>query len=173
MLNGEAPFDPAALFRGNVDAIRRSAALVAILDGADADSGTCWECGFAYALGIPVIAVRTDIRQSGDDGALNLMLTRSCRAAIVAPLGNRTDLDTARCRLRGYVRRNRQTIRRGCRALPHPEAPVCEHAPHHMCGMPARQNMRNRTETGQGGHEAAAAAPHFGTRAPGSLRGRK
>ena len=49
-------------------------AVVAILDGADADSGTCWECGYAVAKGIPVIAVRTDFRQSGDTGGFNAML---------------------------------------------------------------------------------------------------
>lgn len=93
MLNGTIPFDPAALFRGNVEALSRSAAVVAVLDGADADSGTCWECGYAFARGIPVVGVRTDIRQSGDDGALNLMLTQSCRSVVVASMDNRTDID--------------------------------------------------------------------------------
>lgn len=48
--------------------------VVAILDGADADSGTCWECGYAVARGIPVIAVRTDFRNSGDIRGFNAML---------------------------------------------------------------------------------------------------
>ena len=48
--------------------------VVAILDGADADSGTCWECGYAVARDIPVIAVRTDFRGSGDTKGFNAML---------------------------------------------------------------------------------------------------
>ncbi len=36
--------------------------IVAILDGADADSGTCWEVGYAYAKDKTVIGVRTDFR---------------------------------------------------------------------------------------------------------------
>lgn len=52
--------------------------VVAILDGADADSGTCWEVGYAFAKGIPILGVRTDFRGSGDTGGFNLMLRFSC-----------------------------------------------------------------------------------------------
>lgn len=48
--------------------------VLAVLDGADADSGTAWECGYAYAQATPVVALRTDIRQSGDSGGFNAML---------------------------------------------------------------------------------------------------
>lgn len=58
--------------------------VVAVLDGADADSGTCWECGYAVAKGIPVIAVRTDFRQSGDTKGFNAMLFYSASAVIEA-----------------------------------------------------------------------------------------
>jgi nucleoside 2-deoxyribosyltransferase len=51
--------------------------VVAILDGADADSGTCWECGYACAKGIPVIGVRTDFRGTGDVRGFNAMLFHS------------------------------------------------------------------------------------------------
>ncbi len=51
--------------------------VVAVVDGADADSGTCFEVGYAYAKGIPVIGVRTDFRKGADDGYLNLMLSQS------------------------------------------------------------------------------------------------
>jgi nucleoside 2-deoxyribosyltransferase len=56
--------------------------VVAILDGADADSGTCWEVGYAYALGKYIIGLRTDIRRSGDTGGFNLMLYNSCTVVI-------------------------------------------------------------------------------------------
>src|SRR3974390_2095606 len=50
--------------------------VVAVLDGSDADSGTSWECGYAYARGKQVIGVRTDLRASEDEG-LNAMLRRT------------------------------------------------------------------------------------------------
>ncbi len=92
MLDGAAPFDPQVLFETNRDSIRSVDAVVAVLDQSDADSGTCWECGYAYGLGKPVIGVRTDIRSSGDDGALNLMLSRSCRTTISLPLAERSNI---------------------------------------------------------------------------------
>lgn len=54
--------------------LQSSMIVVAILDGADADSGTSWECGYAVSRGIPVIAVRTDFRLSGDTKGFNAML---------------------------------------------------------------------------------------------------
>lgn len=54
--------------------VQQANAVVAIMDGADADSGTCWECGFAVAKEKPVILVRTDIRDSGDTRGFNAML---------------------------------------------------------------------------------------------------
>ncbi len=62
--------------------LRSAAIVVAILDGADADSGTCWECGHAVALDIPVIAVRTDFRNSGDTGGFNAMLYYSAERVV-------------------------------------------------------------------------------------------
>jgi nucleoside 2-deoxyribosyltransferase len=94
MLRGTEPFDARSLFSRNIDAIRRADVVVAILDGADADSGTCWECGFAFALGRPVIGVRTDFRGGGDDSEhqINLMLSKSCRSIITASPGMRDDI---------------------------------------------------------------------------------
>jgi nucleoside 2-deoxyribosyltransferase len=59
--------------------------IVAILDGADADSGTCWECGYGVARGMPVIGVRTDFRKSGDTKGFNAMLYYSASAIVEAP----------------------------------------------------------------------------------------
>lgn len=55
--------------------------VVAVLDGSDVDSGTSFEAGYAYAKGIPIIGIRTDFRNSGDDGHCNLMLSKSIAAA--------------------------------------------------------------------------------------------
>lgn len=50
----------------NEDGIRRSDGLLAVLDGAEVDSGTAAELGFASALGKVCYGLRTDLRDSGD-----------------------------------------------------------------------------------------------------------
>ncbi|MGP8217130.1 MAG: nucleoside 2-deoxyribosyltransferase [Bacteroidia bacterium] len=62
--------------------IDSSNVVLANVDGADADSGTCWECGYAYAKGIPIIAYRTDFRLSGDTKGFNAMVYFSANAVI-------------------------------------------------------------------------------------------
>jgi nucleoside 2-deoxyribosyltransferase len=74
---------PDEIFRACLEGINKSTLVVAILDGPDADSGTCFEAGYAYARGIPVIGIRTDFRQCGDDGGLNLMLSKSCNELVI------------------------------------------------------------------------------------------
>ena len=81
-----APFDHhpqrpdfAGIYRTCLEQLQRADAVLCVLDGADADSGTCFEVGYAVARGIPVIALRTDWRPA-EDGGGNCMLTRSCRA---------------------------------------------------------------------------------------------
>jgi nucleoside 2-deoxyribosyltransferase len=56
--------------------------VLAIMDGADADSGTCWECGYAFASKKPIIALRTDFRTSGDTGGFNAMIFYSAAKVI-------------------------------------------------------------------------------------------
>jgi nucleoside 2-deoxyribosyltransferase len=51
----------------NESLIRKAVAVFAVLDGTDVDSGTAAEIGFAAALGLPVIAWRSDLRQAGDN----------------------------------------------------------------------------------------------------------
>jgi nucleoside 2-deoxyribosyltransferase len=80
MLNGSERFNPHKLFTAAVDSIERCNIVIAVLDGADPDSGTCWECGYAWKAGRPIIGLRTDLRPGGDDlnRPVNLMLSRSC-----------------------------------------------------------------------------------------------
>ncbi len=73
---------PEEIYRACIDRLAASDAVVAVLDGADPDSGTCVEIGEASARGIPVIGVRTDFRP-GEDRTGNLMATRSCREVVV------------------------------------------------------------------------------------------
>ncbi len=78
------PPDFHGAFESCRDAIDRADAVVAALDGADADSGTAWECGYAYARGVPIVVIRTDFR-GGEDRGLNLMLRRSATAVVEQP----------------------------------------------------------------------------------------
>ena len=61
----------------NLKALEKSDIIVAIIEGADADSGTAWEMGYAYAQGKQVFALRTDFRRSGIYERVNLMLEQS------------------------------------------------------------------------------------------------
>lgn len=80
----ETDVDFGGLVKSCIHSIDRSDVVLAILDGGDADSGTCWECGYAYAKGKRVIGVRTDLRGSEDEG-LNAMLRRTCERVIYYP----------------------------------------------------------------------------------------
>jgi nucleoside 2-deoxyribosyltransferase len=69
--------DFARIFATCLQALTEATVVVAVLDGADSDSGTCWEAGHAYARGVPVVGIRTDWRPA-EDGSSNCMLARSC-----------------------------------------------------------------------------------------------
>ncbi len=76
------PADFAGIHRACLDHLAQAGLVVAVLDGADPDSGTCFEVGWAVARGIPVIGLRTDLRPGEDGGLPNCMLTRSCMAVV-------------------------------------------------------------------------------------------
>lgn len=67
------------IFSENLKSLENADLIVAIIDGADADSGTAWEMGYAYARGKPVIALRTDFRKAGVNEQVNLMLEESSK----------------------------------------------------------------------------------------------
>lgn len=69
------------IFQYCVDNVENSDLVVAILEGSDADSGTCVELGVAYARNIPIIGIRTDFRSSEDRG-LNIMVANVCSSLI-------------------------------------------------------------------------------------------
>ena len=54
------------------------------MDGADPDSGTCWECGYAYGVGKPVVLFRSNLRAPGDssDMPYNAMLIGAADAHV-------------------------------------------------------------------------------------------
>jgi nucleoside 2-deoxyribosyltransferase len=53
----------------NTKALKSCELLVAVLDGQELDSGTAAEVGYASALGIRCLGLRTDHRKSGEIGA--------------------------------------------------------------------------------------------------------
>ncbi len=67
----------ARIFKSHMAALHAADAVVAVIDGPDADSGTSWEMGYASALGKPVVAIRTDFRMAGHHELVNLMLEQS------------------------------------------------------------------------------------------------
>jgi len=93
--------EQARIFSENLKALEKSDIIVAVIDGADADSGTAWEMGYAYAQKKQVIALRTDFRRAGMHEKVNLMLEQSANAvtsttellgAIKSPLIDRRDV---------------------------------------------------------------------------------
>ena len=66
-----------SLHRRCVEELSQADAVLALLDGADADSGVAFEVGYARGLGKPVLGVRTDYRQLQIKG-LNVMLGEGC-----------------------------------------------------------------------------------------------
>lgn len=62
--------------RHDLDLVDQSEAVLASLDGAMVDDGTAMEIGYAFARGLLIVGIKTDIRKSSDnEGAtVNLML---------------------------------------------------------------------------------------------------
>jgi nucleoside 2-deoxyribosyltransferase len=71
------------IFEKDVEGVDWAEVVVANMDGPDPDSGTCWECGYAYKKK-PVIVFRTDFRAADDPdkAPYNLMLTESANACL-------------------------------------------------------------------------------------------
>jgi nucleoside 2-deoxyribosyltransferase len=79
---------PKEIFAKDVEGVDWADAVVANMDGADPDSGTCWECGYAYKKKY-IVLFRTDFRvgyevdsnratmPGADKAPYNLMLTES------------------------------------------------------------------------------------------------
>jgi len=82
-----------AIFETDVTGLDVSEVVVANMDGPDPDSGTCWECGYAYKKK-PIILFRTDFREAGDvpGSPFNLMLSVSAAKVILAPLASVEEL---------------------------------------------------------------------------------
>jgi nucleoside 2-deoxyribosyltransferase len=82
-----------AIFETDVAGLDSADVVVANMDGPDPDSGTCWECGYAFGKK-PIILFRTDFREAGDvpRSPFNLMLSASATKVILAPLASVQEL---------------------------------------------------------------------------------
>ncbi|MDR3440672.1 nucleoside 2-deoxyribosyltransferase [Telmatospirillum sp.] len=80
----------AQIFADDVAGIVWAQGIVANMDGSDPDSGTCWECGYAYGRGMPIVLFRTDFRGVGEakDAPYNLMLTESATRRLDLPFAD-------------------------------------------------------------------------------------
>jgi nucleoside 2-deoxyribosyltransferase len=87
---GDPASSPAEIGRRNAEAIDSCSLLAAHLDGPEVDAGTAAEVGYAAARRLRCFGLRTDLRQSGEPGAVvNLQLQHFIEAsggAIVATL---------------------------------------------------------------------------------------
>src|ERR1700740_3252012 len=73
--------DGPGIFATDVGGIDWADGLVAIMDGADPDSGTAWEVGYAFGTKKSIVLVRTDLRTVvGSVGNYNVMLTEAATA---------------------------------------------------------------------------------------------
>jgi nucleoside 2-deoxyribosyltransferase len=78
--------DGPGIFAADIAGINWAEALVAVMDGPDPDSGTCWEVGYAFGTGKPIVLVRTDIRSlAGSAGEYNAMLVQSATVRVDLP----------------------------------------------------------------------------------------
>jgi len=79
-----SPEEKNRIFESDLEALRKSGVIVAVLDGKDVDSGSAFEIGYAYACSKPIIGLKTDYRMFSRMEEVNLMLevplVRLCRS---------------------------------------------------------------------------------------------
>jgi nucleoside 2-deoxyribosyltransferase len=81
----EPGMDAAGIFATDVSGLDWADGVVAIMDGADPDSGTAWEVGYSFRKK-PIVLVRTDNRTLGDRTVdYNLMLTEAATIRLDLP----------------------------------------------------------------------------------------
>jgi nucleoside 2-deoxyribosyltransferase len=87
--------DAAGIFATDLGGIDWADALVAVVDGADPDSGTSWEVGYAFRKK-PIVLVRTDFRTfAGRSGGYNPMLTEAATIRLDLPTSTPAEVAAA------------------------------------------------------------------------------
>jgi nucleoside 2-deoxyribosyltransferase len=94
-----------AVFQNCVEGLEWADAIVACMDGPDPDSGTAWECGYAYAKGIPIVCYRTDYRGAGDVKRSPYNLMPSEAATVRFELPSRTTTPEFHQRVLAHIRK--------------------------------------------------------------------
>ena len=65
------------IVKRDIDAIKNTDMFIALIEGADVESGTSMEIGYAHALNKRIVGLRTDFRTQGESiGPANIMITR-------------------------------------------------------------------------------------------------
>jgi nucleoside 2-deoxyribosyltransferase len=82
IIQPDEPLPVRLLYEYSLEGIQAADVVLAVLDGPDPDSGTSFECGYAHAMGKPLIGLRTDIRLGGDDPDFNVNLMLSQAAQV-------------------------------------------------------------------------------------------
>ena len=62
------------IYEEDISALKACDVIVAVLDGAEVDSGVAFEMGYAVAIGKPVVGLKTDHRAFSKVEDINLML---------------------------------------------------------------------------------------------------
>jgi nucleoside 2-deoxyribosyltransferase len=108
----EPGLDPAGIFATDVGGIDWADGLVAIVDGADSESGTSWEVGYAYGGRKPTVLVRTDIRDvAGKAAGYNAMLAESATIRLDLPAASTIEVITAILEALSTIERDRLDAR--------------------------------------------------------------
>lgn len=83
------------IFKNDYQAIEKSDAVIALLDGVPVDCGTAWELGFAFALAKPILGIRTDFRILGNfaNQHIDLMSESCCTKLLFVPDGKFTTIE--------------------------------------------------------------------------------
>jgi len=81
------------IFRSDIAGIDGADIVVANMDGPDPDSGTCWECGYAYGKK-PIVLFRTDFRagDAPEKAPYNFMLIESATRQLLIPFADTAEV---------------------------------------------------------------------------------
>src|SRR5688500_7742158 len=78
--------DAAGIFATDRGGVDWADGLLALVDGPDPDSGTCWEVGYAYGNNKPIVLIRTDLRDlAGKAGRYNPLVAESATIRLDLP----------------------------------------------------------------------------------------
>jgi nucleoside 2-deoxyribosyltransferase len=99
------------IFTDDVAGVDWADVVLANMDGPDPDSGTCWECGYAFAKQKTIVAFRTDFRAADEAGIgpFNLMLSESAARCLDIAFKDknrsaRADIDSVAAAILGALR---------------------------------------------------------------------